>query len=94
MEAEVISSERVDHLGIVAGAFKELDLVAFIDKRIGRFQDETITVGESIMAMVINGLGFTDRPISLVPQYFENCPLGSLFREGLVADNFNRFKLS
>jgi transposase len=57
-------------------------------------QDEKVTVGESVVAMVLNGLGFTDRPLSLVPQFFENLPLNLLFREGIVAEDFNRFKLS
>ena len=43
--------------------------------------------------MILNGLGFTDRPLSLSPQFFENKALDVLFREGVEASYFNRFKL-
>jgi hypothetical protein len=43
--------------------------------------------------MMLNGLGFANRPLSLTPQFFANTPLDLLFREGLEAEHFNRFKL-
>ena len=91
---EVISNVRVDHLGLVAGFAKEMKLADRIDALVGVHPDEKVTVGESVVAMIINGLGFTDRPISLVPQFFENIPLDLLFREGVTHEDFNRFKLS
>jgi transposase len=43
--------------------------------------------------MILNGLGFSDRPLTLTPQFFVNKPLDLLFREGVRAEMFNRFKL-
>ncbi len=43
--------------------------------------------------MILNGLGFSNRPISLTPQFFANKPLDLLIRPGVRADMFNRFKL-
>jgi transposase len=43
--------------------------------------------------MILNSLGFSNRPISLTPQFFENKPMALLFRDGVSADSFNRFKL-
>jgi transposase len=43
--------------------------------------------------MILNGLGFSDRPLTLTPQFFANKPLDLLFREGVDAEMFNRFKL-
>jgi transposase len=43
--------------------------------------------------MILNGLGFSNRPLSLTPQFFVNKPLDVLFRPGVHADMFNRFKL-
>ena len=43
--------------------------------------------------MIINGLGFSNKPLSLTPMFFEHCPLSLLFREGVKAEDFNRFKL-
>jgi transposase len=43
--------------------------------------------------MILNGLGFANRPLSLTPQFFAHKPLDLLFREGIEAAMFNRFKL-
>lgn len=86
-------TERLDHLGIIAGVIKDLGLVEFIDSRIPIDSREGISCGEAVAGMIINGLGFSDRPLTLTPQFFENKALSSLFRPGVNAENFNRFKL-
>ena len=43
--------------------------------------------------MILNGLGFANRPLSLSPQFFANKPLDLLFRPDVTAEMFNRFKL-
>jgi transposase len=85
--------ERLDHLGVIAGVIKDLKLVEFIDSRIPSDVREEISCGEAVAGMIINGLGFSDRPLTLTPQFFENKALGSLFRPGVNAESFNRFKL-
>jgi transposase len=85
--------ERLDHLGVIAGVIKDLGLVEFIDSRIPSDTREEISCGETVSGMIINGLGFSDRPLTLTPQFFENKALSSLFRPGINAGNFNRFKL-
>ena len=84
---------RLDHLGIIAGTIKDLKIIEMIDARIRSNDQEEITCGEAIAGMVINGLGFSQRPMSLTPQFFENKPLCLLFREGVEPEHFNRFKL-
>jgi transposase len=90
---ESISVERLDHLGIVASVIKDLGLIEMIDARLGLHDQEEITAGEAIAGMILNGLGFSDRPLTLTPQFFANKPLDLLFREGVRAARFNRFKL-
>jgi len=87
--------KRLDHLGIVAGVIKDLGLVEAIDKRLQKDtqNQENITPGEAIAGMIINGLGFSDRPLSLTPQFFETKALEVLFRPGVLASDFNRHKL-
>lgn len=87
------SVERLDHLGIIAGVIKDLKLIELIDERLGTYAGESISVGESVAGMIINSLGFTNKAMSLTPLFFEHIPLGLLFREGVKADDFNRFKL-
>ena len=90
---ENISVGRLDHLGVISGIMKELGISTLIDSRILPDDQEEITTGEAIEGMILNGLGFSDRPISLTPQFFENKPLDVLFREGVRPEYFNRFKL-
>jgi transposase len=88
-----VSVERLDHLGVIAEVIKDLSLIDMIDARLGPEAQEVITPGEAVAGMVLNGLGFANRPLSLTPQFFANKPLDLLFHEGLRAEAFNRFKL-
>jgi len=90
---EAIQIERLDHHGIVAGIIDELKIVEIIDEHIPADEQEDVTTGEAIKAMIINGLGFANRPLVLTPQFFENLPMSALFREGVKASHFNRYKL-
>jgi transposase len=90
---EAVSVERLDHLGVVASVIKGLGLIEMIDARLLLHDQEEITAGEAVAGMILNGLGFSNRPLSLTPQFFANKPLDLLFREGVRAEMFNRFKL-
>jgi len=87
--------KRIDHLGIIAGVIKELKLIEAIDQRLQKDENnqEMITPGEAIAGMIINGLGFSDKPLSLTPHFFETKALETLFRPGISANHFNRHKL-
>src|SRR5215467_999203 len=85
--------ERLDHLGLIATVIKDLGLIDMIDTRLVPDAQEEITPGEAMAGMILNGLGFANRPLSLTPQFFANKPLDLLFREGVHAEMFNRFKL-
>lgn len=88
-----VKVERIDHLGIVAGVIQDLGIIEMIDSRIVPDEREEITTGEAVAGMLINGLGFSDRPISLTPQFFQGKALDILIREGITPDMLNRFKL-
>jgi len=90
---EQVRVERLDHLGLLASVIKDLGLIAMIDRRLVPDEQAVITPGEAIAGMILNGLGFAHRPLSLTPQFFANKPLDLLFREGMEAERFNRFKL-
>ena len=85
--------ERLDHLGIISQTIKDLGIIELIDQRIPTNTQEYISTGEAVAGMILNGLGFSNRPLSLTPQFFENKPLDLLFRAGVTAEQFNRFKL-
>ena len=90
---EQVRVERLDHLGLIASVMKDLGLIAMIDRRLVPDAQEVMTPGEAVAGMILNGLGFANRPLSLTPQFFANKPLDLLFRDGIDAEMFNRFKL-
>src|SRR5437870_8100214 len=90
---EMVRIERLDHLGLIASVINDLGLVRLIDTRLTPDNQEVLTPGEAVKGMILNGLGFANRPLSLTPQFFAGKPLALLFRPGVEADMFNRFKL-
>ena len=90
---EMVRIERLDHLGLIASVINDLGLVRLIDTRLTPDDQEILTPGEAIKGMILNGLGFANRPLSLTPQFFANKPLDLLLRPGVEAEMFNRFKL-
>ena len=87
----IVKVERLDHLGIVTGVIQDLGIIEMIDSRIIPDEREEISTGEAVAGMILNSLGFTNRPISLTPQFFESKAMGFLFWEGISSDSFNRF---
>ena len=61
---ESVLVERLDHLGLIASVIKDLGLIAMIDARLGADAQEDITPGEAVAGMILNGLGFANRPLS------------------------------
>lgn len=88
-----IEVERIDHLGLVAGKMKELGFVKMVDEMLGVDKQEGVSSGVCVLGMILNGLGFTDRPLSLTPQFFENKATGLLLAPGVTYDQLNRHKL-
>jgi transposase len=93
MNIEQLEVKRLDHLGIIAGVIKDLNIIEMIDERLGIYDDEKITAGEAVAGMIINGLGFSNKPMYLTPLFFKNRPVEELFRKGVKAEDFNHFKL-
>ena len=85
--------ERLDHHGIVAGVIDDLGIVDMLDEMLGTDEQEEISMGDAVKGMIINGLGFSDKPVSLTPLFFEQLPVEALFRPGVKGEHFNRHKL-
>jgi transposase len=81
-------TERLDHLGIVAGVCREAGIAEWLDKQAGENRRD-VSVGTAVVAMILNGLGFANRQLYLVPQFFANKPVEHLLGEGITADMLN-----
>jgi transposase len=77
--------ERLDHLGIVAGVCQEIGLAAYLDALAGPSQQQ-VSVGTATVAMILNGLGFSNRRLYLVSQFFATKPVEHLLGPGITAD--------
>src|SRR5919197_332744 len=83
-------SQILDHLGLVAGMFDELGIGAVIDHAT-RQNPETrmVTVGNAVKAMVLNGLGFVNQSLYLVPMCFQHKPTHRLVAPGIESQLLN-----
>ena len=75
------SSKNFDHLGIVSQICDEIGIVEKIDSLIPPDPQKKITLGECVKLMVINGLGFTSRPLYLEAQFFESRPVNRFLKK-------------
>jgi transposase len=72
-------SQILDHLGLVAGMFDELGIGEVIDRATQQNPETRIvTAGHAVKAMVLNGLGFVNQQLYLVPRFFQDKPLSRL----------------
>lgn len=84
------SSKTLDHLGLISGICKELHLVEAVDSLLPRESlDKIVSNGESVLAMILNGLGFVNQPLYLTPKFFEDKPLDKLISPYLKAEHLN-----
>lgn len=86
--SEEYINERLDHLGIVAGVCQEIGLAAWLDAQEPGNRQQ-VSVGTATVAMILNGLGFSNRQLYLVPQFFANKPLEHLLGPGISAEMLN-----
>ena len=63
------TSKSLDHLGIVATVCKEIGLADEINRIVGVDPRQKVTCGEAVVAMILNALGFVDRPLYLFPEF-------------------------
>ena len=91
MEKTTASSTVLDHHGLVAGIVRELGISERIDSRIVRSDPRSIvSTGTAVAAMIVNGLGFTNRRLYLVGQFFFGKPLDRLLgTDGLRPEHLN-----
>ena len=83
-------SQVLDHLGLVAGMFDELDMGGIIDQATQHNPElRDLTVGEAVKAMVLNGLGFINHALYLVPRFFQNKPTYRLISPRVAPEQLN-----
>src|SRR6266508_777889 len=92
-QMESLRVERLDHFGLIMSVIKDLRFIEMLDARLVPDKQEALTPGEAVAGMILNGLGFSNRPLSLTPQFLAHTPLDLLLRGGVHAERFHRFQL-
>jgi transposase len=84
------SSRVLNHLGLVAGMYDELGVGEVIDQVIVQDMERRhVSLAQAVKAMVLNGLGFTQRALYLTPQFFQDKPVERLIGPGVDAAQLN-----
>ncbi|WP_235603476.1 IS1634 family transposase, partial [Piscirickettsia litoralis] len=85
-----LSSKTINHLGLVAGMYDELEIGELIDKIIPQDKiKRVVSIGQTVKAMVLNGLGFTNRAMYLTPLFFKDKPTERLIAQGINPEHLN-----
>jgi transposase len=80
--------EHLNHLGIVAEVCREIGVAEWLDAQDAGSRQQ-VSVGTATVAMVLNGLGLSNRQLYLVPQFFDDKPVEHLLGPGVTAADLN-----
>lgn len=90
MAGENIRTTAMDHHGLVAAVCRDLKIAERIDTRLSRGDPRRIvSAGTAAVAMILNGLGFTNRRLYLTPQFFASKPVKELLGEDILAEHLD-----
>ena len=91
---EEIKTLTMDHHGLIAAVCKDLGIAEKINKRIDKSDKRRIvSTGKAAVAMILNGLGFTNRRLYLTHQFFETKPVEILLDEEISASDITDYTL-
>jgi transposase len=80
-----IQTETMDHHGLVAAICRDLKIAERINSRLPSGPQRKVSPGIAAVAMIINGLGFTNRTLYLAHQFFASKPIEKLLGIDLKA---------
>jgi transposase len=80
--------EHLNHLGIVAEVCYEIGVAEWLDQYDSTNRQQ-VSVGTATVALVLNGLGLSNRRLYLVPQFFADKPVEHLLGPGIMAKDLN-----
>jgi transposase len=85
----ILGSKNLNHHGIVAAMCRELQVAEIIDALIPAGNRKKLSFGQLTEGMLINGLGFTTKPLYLTPMFFEDTDVEALFGKDITAEDFS-----
>ncbi len=90
MDTPVTEIQNIGHLGIIAAIFKKYKIIEKIDNLLPKSSNnKTITHGQAILAMVLQGLGFSSQRLYLSSDFFSHVALKELLGPDVKPEYFN-----
>jgi transposase len=86
-----LQTQAMDHHGLVAGVCKDIKVAALINARLPSDPQRKVSPGKSVVSMLLNGLGFTNRRLYLTPQFFANKPVERLLDAPISAEDLTDY---
>src|SRR3982750_1210455 len=89
-DTEIHKSQTLEHLGLLAAMFDELGIGELVDELVPQdLSQRKVSVGRALKAMALNGLGFANRRLYLMPEFFCNKPIERLVGAGISPEHLN-----
>ena len=90
MDTPICDVKHLGHLGIIAAIFKEYKITEKIDRLLPKCSNhKTITHGEAVFAMVLQGLGFSNNRFYLSSEFLSHLVIKDLFGRDIPHEYFN-----
>jgi len=85
------SNVTIAHLGIVAGVIDTLGITQYIDEVLPKTRHHSVSHGLAVKGLLLNGLGFNERRLFMMPEYFEDVATERLMGEGIKPEHLNQY---
>lgn len=84
-----VDTRMLDHLGLVAGCYDEFGIAGIVDDLLPKKRVHRVGHGVLVKAMILNGLGFVDRPLYMTPEFFYKVPCSRLLGDDVKPEYLN-----
>jgi len=91
---EGLSTANMDHHGLVGAVCKDLKIAQRIDKKLGVNPTRKVSPGQCVVAMILNGLGYTNRTLYMSDHFFASKPIEHLIGPEVQAKDITDYTLA
>lgn len=81
----------VSHLGLVSGIVDHLRITECIDNCIPKKRSHTVSHGLSVKALLLNCLGFVERRLYIMPEFYDDVAVDRLIGPDIKPDHLNQY---
>jgi len=91
--SEDLQTFPYDHHGLIASVCKDLKIAERIDALLPVHEDRVVSPGVAVVALILNGLGFTNRRLFLTSQFYASKPVQRLLGDSIRAQDLTDYTL-